>query len=71
MSKLICSFCGKDLSLVLQMLTGPGVNICSGCVRLAHDVIMDNYEKRNKELNKDQFDTNMMLRTIRDEILTT
>ena len=66
-----CSFCDKDSAMVNTMIAGPGVNICNFCVRIAHDVVIDNYEQKNKELNKVWVDENMMLRVIRDEILHT
>ena len=30
---LVCSFCGKHQDEVERMIIGPGVNICSECIR--------------------------------------
>ena len=34
-----CSFCGKRKSQVDKIVAGPGVFICSECIRLAYDII--------------------------------
>ena len=38
---LICSFCGKHQDEVERMMIGPGVNICSECIGLCHDLLTD------------------------------
>ncbi|TCO55098.1 ClpX C4-type zinc finger protein [Actinocrispum wychmicini] len=38
---LACSFCGKTEKEVAKLVAGPGVYICDGCVRLAHEVIQE------------------------------
>ena len=38
---LICSFCGKHQDEVERMIIGPGVNICSECIGLCHDLLSD------------------------------
>jgi len=30
-----CSFCGRPNTLVIKMIQGPGVNICSECTMIA------------------------------------
>ena len=35
---LVCSFCGKHQDEVERMIIGPGVNICSECIGLCHDL---------------------------------
>ena len=37
--KMWCNFCGKELAEVLQLIAGPGVNICNECVVLAWNII--------------------------------
>lgn len=34
-----CSFCGKPQAQVGQMISGPGVYICDGCVELCMDIV--------------------------------
>ncbi len=34
-----CSFCGRARNQVNQLLVGPGVNICDGCVELSRKVL--------------------------------
>ena len=36
---LVCSFCGKHQDEVERMIIGPGVNICSECIGLCHDLL--------------------------------
>lgn len=36
-----CSFCGRHKHQVQQLITGPGVNICDGCVDLCAAVIRE------------------------------
>ncbi|MGN0708152.1 MAG: ATP-dependent Clp protease ATP-binding subunit ClpX [Faecalibacterium sp.] len=38
---LVCSFCGKHQDEVERMIIGPGVNICSECITLCHDLLND------------------------------
>ena len=38
---LVCSFCGKHQDEVERMIIGPGVNICSECIGLCHDLLTD------------------------------
>jgi hypothetical protein len=32
---VICSFCGRPNTMVIKMIQGPGVNICSECTMIA------------------------------------
>ncbi|MBF2735225.1 MAG: ATP-dependent Clp protease ATP-binding subunit ClpX [Betaproteobacteria bacterium AqS2] len=34
-----CSFCGKSRTMVLDMVGGDGVGICSGCVSMCNDLL--------------------------------
>lgn len=34
-----CGFCGRSEPQVRRLIAGPGVHICTGCVRLAHRVV--------------------------------
>lgn len=38
---LICSFCGKDSTMVRKLIAGPKVFICSECVELCVDIIKE------------------------------
>jgi len=48
-SGYMCSFCGRDASLVDKMISGQNVQICSECVRTCFDIIRDTSE--NKPVN--------------------
>ena len=39
-----CSFCGKRESQAARLIAGPGVYICSDCVRACSDLLRDEYE---------------------------
>lgn len=49
---IICSFCGKNSNQVECVVTGPDVYICSGCVKSASDIIKEDYERRERSLEK-------------------
>ena len=34
-----CSFCGKEKSEVVKMVSGPSINICNECVCICNDII--------------------------------
>ena len=38
---MVCRFCGKHQDEVERMIIGPGVNICSECIGLCHDLLSD------------------------------
>ncbi|MEU1513137.1 ATP-dependent Clp protease ATP-binding subunit ClpX [Streptomyces sp. NPDC005811] len=40
-SQLICSFCEKRQDEVLNIVSGPGVHICDGCVDLCAEVVSE------------------------------
>ena len=42
---LVCSFCGKHQDEVERMIIGPGVNICSECIGLCHDLLSDKQDQ--------------------------
>ena len=42
---LVCSFCGKHQDEVERMIIGPGVNICSECIGLCHDLLSDDPDR--------------------------
>lgn len=43
----ICSFCGRSSDEVENMVTGPGVYICSECIDICHNILLE--ERKNKE----------------------
>lgn len=45
---LVCSFCRKSAREVEALLAGPEVNICSECVTLSGNILLD--QKLSKEL---------------------
>ena len=42
---LRCSFCGKDQHAVGQLVAGPSVLICDGCVDLCAEIVRAEREK--------------------------
>ena len=42
---LRCSFCGKDQHAVAQLVAGPSVLICDGCVDLCAEIVRAEREK--------------------------
>ncbi|MSS72508.1 MAG: ATP-dependent Clp protease ATP-binding subunit ClpX [Candidatus Latescibacteria bacterium] len=42
-----CSFCGKGPGKVEKIITGPYVHICSDCVRLCNDILVEDRRERS------------------------
>lgn len=52
----ICSFCGRSSDEVENMVTGPGVYICSECIDICHNILLE--ERKNKaKQSKEPADT--------------
>lgn len=51
-----CSFCGKTENMVYQIIEGPDAFICDECVKLCHDLIIENPIKRANSSNEENFD---------------
>ncbi len=48
-----CSFCGRDASEVVKMVSGPSVQICSDCVRTCYYIIKDSGDTKIPEIDFD------------------
>jgi ATP-dependent Clp protease ATP-binding subunit ClpX len=48
-----CSFCGKSADQVDKIVTGPGVNVCSECIKLCNEVLKEDDLKKPATLHKD------------------
>lgn len=48
-----CSFCGRSQKDVNMLITGPAVNICDDCVRMAYEIVGSNKKGAEQE---DDFD---------------
>ncbi|CZV40381.1 ClpX C4-type zinc finger protein [Enterobacter asburiae] len=49
-----CSFCGiDDKSLKGVMIAGPGVSICSDCVKLCVDIVFEKFKEAPGEQSGD------------------
>lgn len=56
-SKLSCSFCGKNQNIVKKLVAGPGVYICDECIELCNEIVLEegdlnNFDKNFSELPK-------------------
>ena len=52
-TEIRCSFCGKSADQVDKIVTGPGVNICSECIKLCNEVLKEDDQKKPVTLHKD------------------
>ena len=52
-TEIRCSFCGKSADQVDKIVTGPGVNICSECIKLCNEVLREDDLKKPVALHKD------------------
>ena len=50
---LLCDFCEKSQDNVGHMIAGPDVNICSGCVYLCTDILVDRQKEELEELKQE------------------
>lgn len=50
---LRCSFCGKGNDQVDKIITGPSVHICSDCVRLCNEVLLEDAKQKPVSFQKD------------------
>lgn len=46
-----CSFCGAARDEVGNLIAGPGVFICDGCVRLAHEVLVEGVQRTERPVH--------------------
>lgn len=56
-SKLSCSFCGKNQNVVKKLVAGPGVYICDECIELCNEIVLEDgglscFEKNFSDLPK-------------------
>lgn len=51
----VCSFCGKNSNEVECIVTGPDVYICNECVRSASDIIKEDYVRRGRIFQSQEF----------------
>lgn len=51
----ICSFCGKNSKQVECIVTGPDVFICNECVKSAGEIIKEDFLRRGKSLQHQDF----------------
>ncbi len=52
---ILCSFCGKNSNQVECIVTGPDVYICNECVKSASDIIREDYIKRGKSFENQEY----------------
>jgi len=52
-SELRCSFCGKGADQVDKIVTGPSVHICSECVKLCNEVLLEDVRQKPVPLHRD------------------
>ncbi len=68
---VFCSFCGKTVRNVKQLIAGPKVHICDECVHLCTEIIEDDLPQDQEEENnsKDSLPTPKQLSAILDEFV--
>lgn len=52
---IICSFCGKNSNQVECIVTGPDVFICNECVKSAGEIIREDFVRRGKPYQNQNF----------------
>lgn len=51
----VCSFCGKNSNQVECIVTGPDVYICNECVKSAGEIIKEDFIRRGKSFQNQEF----------------
>ena len=51
-TKLNCSFCGKNQSNVKKLIAGPNIYICNECVDLCNDILLEENKNEKEEVFK-------------------
>ena len=51
-TKLNCSFCGKNQSKVKKLIAGPNIYICNECVDLCNDILQEENKNEKEEVFK-------------------
>tara|TARA_Y100000992_G_C21262807_1_gene492239 strand:- start:693 stop:1922 length:1230 start_codon:yes stop_codon:yes gene_type:complete len=51
-TKLNCSFCGKNQSKVKKLIAGPNIYICNECVDLCNDILLEENKNEKEEVFK-------------------
>ena len=49
-TKLHCSFCGKEQSQVKKLIAGPNVYICNECIDLCNDILLEETKNEKEEV---------------------
>lgn len=48
-----CSFCGRTEADGVEILSGPGVHICSACIDMCNQILLDRETEEREEMQKD------------------
>ena len=65
-----CSFCGKRENQAARLIAGPGVYICSDCVRACSDLLRDEIEmEKGSKPSADRLPTPMEIKTFMDNYI--
>ncbi|MDR3152256.1 MAG: ATP-dependent Clp protease ATP-binding subunit ClpX [Bifidobacteriaceae bacterium] len=51
-TELVCSFCGRQQSLVDRLIEGPGVYICNECVNISVNILKADQSPKQKKKSK-------------------
>lgn len=64
-----CSFCGKREGQATKMIAGPGVYICSDCVRACSDLLRDEIDTGSGTATMDKLPTPIEIKTFMDRYI--
>ena len=65
-----CSFCGKRENQAARLIAGPGVYICSDCVRACSDLLRDEIEmEKGNRPSSDRLPTPMEIKSFMDNYI--
>ncbi|NIR51678.1 ATP-dependent Clp protease ATP-binding subunit ClpX [candidate division KSB1 bacterium] len=66
---IICSFCAKNSNQVDCIVTGPDVYICNECVKSAGDIIREDYMRRGKFFQNQEFLPSEIMKAFDDYVI--
>lgn len=62
-----CSFCGRSQNEVNMLITGPSVNICDECVKMAYEIVESNKKNAASDFNVKDLPKPLEIKTFLDQ----
>ena len=64
-----CSFCGKNQNEVKKIVSGPGVCICNECIKICHDIVLEERKKESAKFEMKDIPSPKEIKTFLDKYI--